>query len=355
LHSSRREQALNFVRSMYRPRVVGLALGGVATAGVLIANGAHPATWVALFASAIVWPHVALWLGSRSPDPYRAERASMMVDSALGGAWIALMQFNLLPSVAILIMLAIDKMAVGGARFLVRCSGVALAACAATGLATGAGLHPETSMVQIIGALPLIILYPVVVGVTASRLARRVREQHQLLAGESRTDELSGLLNRRSWEDAVAAAFQRWRTQGGPMSLLMLDIDHFKSINDQHGNAVGDEVIRNVAAILREALRADDVPGRYGGEEFGALLPDTPAAGAEVIAERIRRRIEGAALAGPGLRATVSIGIAELSGEDLDHTVGIAHAERALYAAKERGRNRAERFRSTYLAKPQPT
>jgi diguanylate cyclase len=355
LHASRRDQALNFVRSMYRPRVVGLALGGVATAGVLIANGARPATWVALFASAIVWPHLALWLGSRSSDPYRAERASMMVDSALGGAWIALMQFNLLPSVAILIMLAIDKMAVGGARFLVRCSGVALMACAATSLLTGAELHPDTSMVQIIGALPLIILYPVVVGLTASRLARRVREQHQLLAGESRTDELSGLLNRRSWEDAVSAAFQRWRTQGGPMSLLMLDIDHFKSINDRHGIAAGDEVIRNVAAILRDALRADDVPGRYGGEEFGALLPETPAAGAEVIAERIRRRIEGAALTKSGLHATVSIGIAELSGEDLDHTVGIAHAERALYAAKERGRNRSERFRPTYLAKPQPT
>jgi diguanylate cyclase len=355
LHSSRREQALNFVRSMYRPRVVGLALGGVATAGVLITNGAHPATWVALFASAIVWPHIALWLGSRSPDPYRAERASMMVDSGLGGAWIALMQFNLLPSVAILLMLAIDKMAVGGARFLLRCSGVALAACAATSLASGAGFHPETSMVQMIGALPLIVLYPVAVGLTASRLAQRVREQHQLLAGESRTDALSGLLNRRSWEDAVSAAFQRWRTQGGAMSLLMLDIDHFKSINDRHGNAVGDEVIRNVAAIVREALRADDVPGRYGGEEFGALLPDTPAAGAEVIAERIRRRIEGAALASSGLRATVSIGIAELSGEDLDHTVGIAHAERALYAAKERGRNRSERFHPTYMAKPQPT
>ena len=310
---------------------------------------------VALFASAIVWPHVALWLGSRSPDPYRAERVNMMVDSALGGAWIALMQFNLLPSVAILIMLAIDKMAVGGARFLVRCSAVALAACAATSLATGAGLHPETSMVQIIGALPLIILYPVVVGLTASRLARRVCEQHQLLAGESRTDELSGLLNRRSWEDAMSAAFLRWRTRGGPISLLMLDIDHFKSINDQHGNAVGDEVIRNVAAILRDALRADDIPGRFGGEEFGALLPDTPAAGAEVIAERIRRRIESAALTKSGLHATVSIGIAELSAEDLDHTVGIAHAERALYAAKERGRNRSERFRPNYIARPQPT
>ena len=109
---------------MYRPRMIGLALGGIAIAGVLIYSGAGLATWSALFASTILWPHIALWLGSRSANPYRTELASLMVDSALGGAWIALMQFNLLPSVALLIMLSMDKIAIGGGRFLARCSGV---------------------------------------------------------------------------------------------------------------------------------------------------------------------------------------------------------------------------------------
>ena len=135
----------------------------------------------------------------------------------------------------------------------------------------------------------------------------------------------------------------------------MLDIDHFKSINDQHGHPVGDEVIRSVAAILRSSLRDEDVPGRYGGEEFGVLLRGTPAAGAEVIAERIRKRIEGAALTRSGLRATVSVGIAELRPQDVDYTVGISHADRALYAAKERGRNRSVRFQPTYVPRPEPT
>src|SRR3712207_986304 len=99
---SRQEQGVRFVRRMYLPRVAGLAFGGVAIAGVLISNGADLWVWTALICSALVWPHVALWIGSRSKNPFRAEQRSLMVDSALGGAWIAWMQFNLLPSVVIL-------------------------------------------------------------------------------------------------------------------------------------------------------------------------------------------------------------------------------------------------------------
>jgi diguanylate cyclase len=340
----RREQGLRFVRRMYLPRVVGLALGGVAIAGVLIANGAHPGIWAALFVSAILWPHIALLLGTRSRNPFRTELRSLIVDSALGGAWIALMQFNLLPSVVILIMLSMDKMAVGGARFLLRCTVALLLACAAVSAVLGFEVRPYTSMVQIIGSLPLLVLYPLVVGLTTYRLARRLREQNQLLSEESRADGLSGLLNRRHWEEAVAAGFERCVRTARPASLLMLDLDHFKSINDRHGHPAGDEVIRGVAAILRESLREDDVPGRYGGEEFGVLLPDTAAAGAEVIAERVRKRIESASLSKSGLRVTASIGIAELEPEDVEHTAAISRADRALYAAKERGRNRTVLF-----------
>ena len=339
---------------MYLPRLVGLALGGIAIAGVLISNGAGPALWAALVFSAIVWPHIALWAGSRSRNPFRAELRNLMFDSALGGAWIALMQFNLLPSVVILIMLSMDKMAVGGASFLARCSTLLLLTCVAVSALTGFHVRPYTNMVQIIGSLPLLTLYPMVVGLTTYRLARRLREQNQLLSEQSRTDGLSGLLNRRYWEDAVCGHFQRCLATGRPASLLMLDIDHFKSINDRHGHPVGDEVIRSVAAILRASLRAEDVPGRYGGEEFGILLPDTPAAGAEVIAERVRGRIEGMSLSRSGLRATVSIGIAEMHPHDVEYTMAIAHADRALYAAKERGRNRSVRFEPAFAPRPEP-
>ena len=353
MRSARRAQAVRFVRRMYLPRMIGLALGAVAIASVLVANGASFAVWAALFATAVVWPHVALLWGMLSRNPFRAELRSLMIDCVLGGVWIALMQFNLLPSVVILIMLSMDKMAVGGVWFLARCTTVLLLGCVAASAALGFPVRPYTGMVQVIGSLPLLVLYPVVVAWTAYRLARRLREQSQILSEHNRTDGLSGLLNRRAWEDALAAEHERCLRSGARASILMLDIDHFRAINERHGHPAGDEVIRDVAEVLRATLREEDVPGRFGGEEFGVLLPDTPLAGAEVIAERVRRRIESASLGKAGVRATVSIGIAELSDNDVEYTSGIAHAERALYAAKERGRNRSVRFERSFTTRPQ--
>lgn len=336
------DEGLRFLRRMYAPRAIGLALGGVCIGAVLWENGdATPALWTALALSALAWPHMAYWFGRDSGDPYRTELSNLTVDSALGGAWIALMKFNLLPSVLLLAMLSMDKLAVGGPRFLARCTAALAAACAASALLFGFEVKLESSLAQILGSLPLLVIYPLTVGAVSYRLARRVRQQNRLLSEMSRTDSLSGLLNRRSWEDAVSAEFQRCRRGGRPATLLMLDIDHFKSINDRHGHPAGDAVIRSVAAVLRDTLREQDLGGRYGGEEFGIVLPETAAAGARAIAERVRRRIAASGLPG-GVGCTASIGIAELRPRDSDYAEWISRADRALYAAKERGRNRCE-------------
>jgi diguanylate cyclase (GGDEF)-like protein len=124
--------------------------------------------------------------------------------------------------------------------------------------------------------------------------------------------------------------------------VLILDIDHFKQINDRHGHLVGDEVIRRVSAILRDCARRADVVGRCGGEEFGLVLPETGAEAAALMAERIRARIESEVLCeSPAVRATVSIGIAPLPALDIqDHIRWVVSADRALYEAKRLGRNR---------------
>jgi diguanylate cyclase len=285
----------------------------------------------------------------RSRDPYRAELRSLMVDSALGGAWIALMKFNLLPSVLLLAMLSMDKLIVGGTRFLGRCSLALLGACgvavAASALAGGFEPRLYTSMWQIAGSLPLLVVYPLAVGLATYHLARRVRDQNRMLAQMSRTDGLSRLLNRQHWEVEVAAEFQRSRHGGHPASLLMLDMDGFKAINDSHGHPAGDEVIRTVSALLSNSLRAHDIVGRYGGEEFGVALPETAGARAQAIAERLRKQIESTVLERTrGIRGTISIGITELQPQDATHAEWIARADQALYAAKQQGRNRSVRF-----------
>jgi diguanylate cyclase len=336
------DEGLRFLRRMYVPRIIGLALGGLCIGATLRAQGdATAGTWTALVLCTLAWPHMAYWLGRETRNPYRTELANLTVDATIGGAWIALMKFSLLPSALLLAMLSMDRLAVGGPKLLARGTAALLAACVGSALAFGFEVRLESTTGEIFGSLPLLVFYPMTVGMVSYRLVRRARRQNRLLSVMSRTDSLSGLLNRRSWEDAVSAEFQRCRRGGRVATLLILDIDRFKRINDRHGHPAGDEVIRRVAAVLRDTSRKEDVAGRYGGEEFGIILPETGAAGAKVIAERVRRHIEDCALP-LGIRCTVSIGVAERQPGDSGYAEWISRADRALYAAKEHGRNRIE-------------
>ncbi len=156
------------------------------------------------------------------------------------------------------------------------------------------------------------------------------------------TDELTGVLNRRGFMAASKVLIDRFEKRGEPLSVMVFDLDHFKRINDQHGHVVGDHVLRLFAFIAGLNMRATDILGRMGGEEFVAILPGA-AIDAAVAAERVRLAFEAAAVtvADQAVGATVSIGIA--SGEPGADTIAmIAAADRALYMAKMNGRNRVE-------------
>lgn len=331
-----------FARRMYVPRMLGLATGALCVGGGLWQARMPVWVWIVLALHALVWPHLAYRLALGSSDPYRAEVRNLMLDSGVGGAWMAVMGFNLVPSAVLAAMLAMDKAAIGGLGFLGRCLAVQAACALAVSWALGFRLELESTMVAAIAALPLLFSYPVVVGYTAYRLARRVRRQNEELAQLTTIDGLTRVLNRTHWERALAAEFYRARRIRHPSSLLMLDMDHFKALNDQHGHQAGDAALRAVGDILREELRRHDVPGRYGGEEFGVVLPGIDAGGAGAIAERIRTRIEAHVVPErPDLRLAASIGYAALAPGDADPAAWVARADRALYAAKAAGRNRS--------------
>ena len=156
------------------------------------------------------------------------------------------------------------------------------------------------------------------------------------------TDGLTGLPNKRAVTDALKRTFAQATTTKAPLALLLADLDHFKQINDQRGHAVGDQVLANVGAVLRGALRSRDFAGRNGGEEFAVLLPDTEIAAALEIAERIRAAIAEISLPGSDVSVTASIGVAGYP----DHASTLDRLERladaALYVAKRQGRNRVE-------------
>jgi diguanylate cyclase (GGDEF)-like protein len=156
------------------------------------------------------------------------------------------------------------------------------------------------------------------------------------------TDGLTGLPNKRAVTDALKRTFAQALMTKAPLALLLLDLDHFKQINDQRGHPVGDQVLANVGATLRSALRSRDFAGRNGGEEFAVLLPDTEVGAALEIAERIRAAIAEITLPGSDVQVTASVGVSGFP----DHAGTLERLERladaALYVAKRRGRNRVE-------------
>lgn len=162
----------------------------------------------------------------------------------------------------------------------------------------------------------------------------------------SRVDGLTQLFNRSHWQSRLAEEFSRAARYGTPLSLIMFDLDHFKSINDTYGHLGGDAVLIQVARIVREAVRENDIPGRYGGEEFGVILVNTPKDGAMIVAERIRATIDSSPVSFEDgeIPASASLGVTTLLDGVTDSEELIADADAALYYGKENGRNQVTHF-----------
>ncbi len=157
----------------------------------------------------------------------------------------------------------------------------------------------------------------------------------------ARNDMLTGLPNRRACDERLAHEFERMRRSGQTYAVLVLDVDHFKQVNDGHGHAVGDEVLRHVADVLRQQLRSTDFVGRSGGEEFLVLLPQTPPDEGLRVAQKLRHAVDHST---PPVvdHLTLSIGLSQAGPEQLNSDVALRVADQQLYRAKQNGRNRVE-------------
>jgi len=174
------------------------------------------------------------------------------------------------------------------------------------------------------------------------RVEQALQQANRRLAELASVDEVTGIWNRRRFLEMLDHEFQRIRRHEADLSLVMIDLDHFKAVNDTHGHAFGDQVLREVAATLKAAARSSDIVARYGGDEFMVLMPDTDTAQAEKAAERIRAMVAGKELSDDprSVRLTLSIGLATAEpnvGDSPDDLVRLA--DEALYAAKTAGRN----------------
>jgi len=187
-----------------------------------------------------------------------------------------------------------------------------------------------------------------VFGVPTVLLARRFMMHAQLLA-RSRVDTKTGLLNVATWEAEASKEIARALRTRSPLSMALIDIDHFKVVNDTYGHLAGDKALRAVTDMLREQLRSYDLAGRFGGEEFAIILPQTREANAVQIAERLRVHVAGLSIpvrdnddspGGDRIRLTISVGVAALDEQNYELTSLLAAADAALYSAKQTGRNK---------------
>jgi diguanylate cyclase (GGDEF)-like protein len=170
----------------------------------------------------------------------------------------------------------------------------------------------------------------------------RSKELQDTLARNANVDALTGAGNRRYFDQCLSAELSRSRRSHVPLSCVLVDLDHFKSVNDTHGHPFGDRVLKEIAAILMDGARREDVVCRYGGEEFAIITPGVDLKGAAAFAERTRKAITGHKLVHDGKEITVtaSFGVAEVDATILASSDLVRRADKALYHAKNKGRNR---------------
>ncbi|MDU8643675.1 MULTISPECIES: diguanylate cyclase [Pseudomonas syringae group] len=338
--SSYHRKGLAFAKRIYAPRSLGVSVGFITVAvSLYYVNAAHW-LWTLALLNALVWPHVAYQIAKKSREPYQAEWRNLLFDSLMGGFWIGAMGFSAVPGVTVIAMMAMHNMAAAGPRLMLQ----GLCAQALGVLISLALLNPAVklygNMAQIYACLPVLVIYPIFIGWMSHQVTLKLWEHRNILRKISRTDSLTGLLNHGAWKDLLDLEYVKSQNQHQQCVIALIDIDHFKVINDTYGHLMGDTVLQNISEALMENLRDSDLIGRCGGDEFCVILPDTHLFQAREILERTRLAIDEMTYSlQRDLKVSLSIGIAAYSPELPDASSWLHEADKALYLAKSTGRN----------------
>ncbi|WP_234369599.1 sensor domain-containing diguanylate cyclase [Paracidovorax avenae] len=345
------------VRMNHRNRTFFYALLFLALGSHFRHMGAGPAAWAVLAVQFLAYPHLAYWTAHRSPQQAKAELHNMLVDNLFGGLWAGLLGLPVWITFTLFIGNCINVVAFHGYPGLLR-----LVAAMGVGLLVGLALygnqplHPEIDMATSLLCILALTLFLTVFAHTSYRRAvkqqqsnarlraqfEEIRALQEQLQEQAMRDPLTGLYNRRHLDAILAARIAQCGARSLPLSLLMIDIDHFKHVNDTHGHAAGDAMLQALAQLMQRHVRVQDMACRHGGEEFVLLLPETPPAVARERAEALRQAFEALQVRhGPdALSTTLSCGVAAFPQHADAPRALMACADEALYAAKVQGRNR---------------
>ena len=321
---------------------------------------AGPLMWSLLALQLLVYPQLVYWRAARAADPLRAEMQNLLVDGLLLGIWITVWGLPLWISFMLFVGVCVNVVIFMGLPSLWKGVASMAAGVALVAAVHGLEFRPHTELHTSLLCSMLLTCYLLFIAhdaysrgvkLRASRheLGQRLAEITSLqsqLQEQAERDPLTGLHNRRFLDDALERELAACAQAGVPLTLVLIDIDRFKRINDTYGHPAGDEMIRRLADLLRERVRDDGlIACRYGGEEFLMMLPGTPVAEALDMAEGLRATFESLKVvsAGQSMRTTLSIGVAGCPDHGTQAQPLVLRADQALYEAKLRGRNRVVR------------
>lgn len=346
----------------------------VTVVAVFLERGHGPIVWILAALQFLVYPQVIYFIAKRAKNPMRAEMNNVTLDAVSVGVWAAALGFPLWLTFVFTLTSVLTTTAFKGWWGIAQTAvGMAIGALAAV-VVGGFRFEPATGWVPTLLSMGTALAYGTLVSYSAyirtiklsqirarmqqseKELKRQLDEINNLqarLQEQATRDALTGLYNRRYCDETLERELARCQRDGQELSVLMIDLDHFKQINDRYGHQAGDEVLRALAHLLNEQVRTSDVACRYGGEEFLVLLPGAGLESALQRAEAWRRAVASVPVrhGSDEIRATLSIGIATYPGQGETSKTLLRAADMALYQAKVDGRNRT----SFTAADKQPT
>jgi diguanylate cyclase (GGDEF)-like protein len=361
----------------YRVRVAAFALVGIPIALHILPRSPGALFWVVFLLQFVVYPHLMQWHTRRCAQPEKAELDNLIVDAVVSGAWAAGLGFPLWISVALFLATLLNHTIMRGLSGILICPLALLSGALASTTVIAFRLSTDTDGLVTLSSIIGLAIYLSLMGVEFFTYIRRLQDvqgavasQKQILEDanaalheqiskihdlqeklreQANRDSLTGLFNRRYLEGTLEREMARCKREGTPITMLLLDIDHFKLINDTYGHQAGDEVLRVFGRLLQESARTEDIVCRYGGEEFLLVLPKMPLDIARERGERLLKLFDGTTISFGDLRihVTTSIGIAgaPLHSESAEGLIRCA--DEALYLAKHRGRNQVVVFGHT--------
>lgn len=334
---------LRFARRVRLPRAVGLGWMFLPIDAVLASQPIAGGWWLFLVGWSFVWPHLAWQLASKAIDPLSREIYNLKADAILAGVWVGVMGVNVLPSTALLMMMCMNLMGAGGLRLFIAGMVLMVVSCLVTLQLTGITVAFRSAPLEWWFSLPVIVIYPLLFAWVSYQTATKLAEHKRRLQVMSMRDGMTGVYNRRHWEILLRNEFDNCRRYHRDATLLIIDIDHFKSINDTWGHDVGDEAIIALTRQLQMTLRGSDVIGRFGGDEFAVIMCGTPADNAIAAMSRVHERLNALRLpCAPQVILRISVGVAPLTTQIGHYREWLKSADMALYKAKNAGRNRTE-------------